>query len=236
MVRSWYRRQPDAGVGIVTGLASGLVVLDVDAGHGGEASLQRLVQAHGPVPWTVECHTGGGGRHLYFAHPGGVVHNRAGFRPGLDLRGDGGYVVAPPSIHPSGRVYTWAPTGDPERAAPAPLPAWLLHAASGALGKGRVGHTREHWRRLVAEGVDEGTRNASVASLTGHLLFRGVDPKVALELMLAWNRMRCRPPLADEEVARTVESIARTHERQRQAEAPASDSAPPLDATEVDGA
>jgi hypothetical protein len=220
-------------VGIVTGLVSNLVVLDVDAAHGGEASLQRLVQAHGPLPWTVEARTGGGGRHLYFIHPGGLVPNRAGFRPGLDLRGDGGYVVAPPSVHPSGRAYAWAATGDPERAVPAALPAWLLHAVSGALGKGRVGHTREHWRRLVAEGVVEGVRNASLASLTGHLLFRGADPEVVLELMLAWNRARCRPPLADEEVARTVESITRAHERQRQAQGPG---APPGDATEVDGA
>lgn len=235
-VRGWFRRRPDAGVGIVTGLASGLVVLDVDAGHGGEANLQRLVQAHGPVPWTVECHTGGGGRHLYFAHPGGVIHNRAGFRPGLDLRGDGGYVVAPPSLHPSGRAYTWAPTGDPERAAPAPLPAWLLHAVSGALGPKRVGHSREHWRRLVTDGVSEGQRNASVASLTGHLLFRGVDPEVALELMLAWNRLRCRPPLPDDEVARTVASITRTHERQSASVPTGPGGDAPPDATEVDGA
>lgn len=219
VVRSWFRRSPDAGVGIVTGLASGLVVLDVDAAHGGEASLQRLVQAHGELPWTVEARTGGGGRHLYFTHPGGVIHNRAGFRPGLDLRGDGGYVVAPPSVHPSGRPYTWAPTGDPQRAQPAPLPAWLLHTVAPPPGR-RTGHPREHWRRLVSEGVAQGERNTTVASLTGHLLFRGVDPEVALELLLCWNRVRCRPPLPDDEVARTVESILRTHARQAGEEAP----------------
>jgi len=67
------------------------------------------------------------------------------------------------------------------------------------------------WRNLVREGVSEGERNATIASFTGHLLWHGVDPDVALELMLGWNRIRCRPPLDDEEVMRTVRSIERTH-------------------------
>ena len=62
------------------------------------------------------------------------------------------------------------------------------------------------------EGVNEGERNSTIASLTGHLLWHGVDPQVALELMLAWNRLRCCPPLDDEEVARVVASITRLHE------------------------
>jgi hypothetical protein len=65
----------------------------------------------------------------------------------------------------------------------------------------------------VREGVSEGERNATLASLTGHLLWRGVDPQVVLELMLAWNRTRCRPPLSDEEAARVVESIVRLRGR-----------------------
>jgi hypothetical protein len=236
LVRSWYRRWPDAGVGIVTGLVSRLLVLDVDPAHGGEASLQRLSQAHGPLPWTVECHTGGGGRHLYFAHPGGVIQNRAGFRPGLDLRGDGGYVVAPPSVHPSGRPYAWSATGDPARAGIAELPLWLLQTLSGAAGRGRAGHPLSHWRKLAAEGVAEGRRNSTAASLTGHLLFHGVDAEVVRELLLCWNRVRCRPPLPDEEIARAVESIARTDARHREAEAaPSGGAGTEPDATDVDG-
>jgi hypothetical protein len=65
----------------------------------------------------------------------------------------------------------------------------------------------------VREGVDEGSRNNALASLAGHLLWRGVDPQVALELLLAWNRVRCRPPLADNEVAQVVDSITRLHEQ-----------------------
>jgi hypothetical protein len=75
-----------------------------------------------------------------------------------------------------------------------------------------VGRSRDEWRRLVREGVPEGQRNSTIASLTGHLLWRGIDTRVALELLLAWNRVRCRPPLDDAEVAQVVASIAQLHE------------------------
>ena len=78
-------------------------------------------------------------------------------------------------------------------------------------GGGGVGHPLAYWRSLVKEGVAEGRRNATIASFTGHLLWHEVDPDVVMELMLAWNQMRCRPPLDDEEVIRTVRSIERTH-------------------------
>jgi hypothetical protein len=79
---------------------------------------------------------------------------------------------------------------------------------------GRLGHPLEYWRRLVTDGVPEGSRNNTIASLAGHLLWHGVDRDVVTELMLTWNRARCRPPLTDVEVVRTVESITRLH-RQR---------------------
>jgi hypothetical protein len=129
-VREWYRRRPDANVGIVTGQVSGLIVLDVDAYHGGADSLAALESQYGALPATLESRTGGGGRHLYFSHPGAALTNRTGIRPGLDLRGDGGCVVAPPSIHPSGRRYTWVKLRSPDDIAPAPLPPWLRALAA----------------------------------------------------------------------------------------------------------
>lgn len=210
-VERWFARWPDANVGIVTGALSGLVVLDVDPRHGGDESLAEFEIEHAPVASTVAAVTGGGGRHLYFAHPGGAVPNRIGLAPGLDLRGDGGCVVAPPSLHASGRRYAWAPSRAPGEAPLAPLPRWLT--AVGRDQAARRGHSLDHWRRLVRRGVDEGMRNATLASLAGHLLWHGVDPDVAVEMLHAWNRARCRPPLPDEEVLRCVESIVRTHAR-----------------------
>jgi hypothetical protein len=97
-IRAWWRRWPDANVGVVTGAASGLVVLDIDLPDG-PASLARLTEEHGPLPATCEQRTGSGGRQLLFAHPGHPVSNRTRVEPGIDVRGDGGYIVVPPSLH-----------------------------------------------------------------------------------------------------------------------------------------
>lgn len=213
-VEDWFRDRPGANVGIVTGAVSGLVVLDVDERHGGEESLSGLERSHGLLPATVEAITGGGGRHLYFAHPAGVVHNRVALVPGVDLRGDGGCVVAPPSLHPSGRRYAWAPGRAPEAVPLAPPPHWLLQLARPE-GR-RAGHPLAHWRELVRRRIPEGERNNTIASLAGHLFRHGVDAEIVLELLAAWNRAQCDPPLPDDEVARVVESIARLHERRRE--------------------
>lgn len=125
-VDAWFDAQPDANVGMVTGAVSNLVVVDVDPAHGGTASLAALVRSHAPLPVTTEARSGGGGRHLYFAHPGGKVPNRKGLVPGIDVRGDGGCIVAPPSLHPNGRRYAWVPGRAPNDVPPAALPPWLL--------------------------------------------------------------------------------------------------------------
>jgi hypothetical protein len=210
-VEHWFDRWPEANVGIVTGAVSGLIVVDVDERHGGVRSLAALESEHGPMPHTITAATGGGGRHLYFAHPGRFVHNRVGLAPGIDLRGDGGCVVAPPSLHPSGRRYSWLSGCAPGEAPLGAPPAWLTR--EGRRERGRAGHPLAHWRELVRRRVPEGERNSTIASLAGHLVWHGVDPAVALELLSAWNEAHCVPPLSAEEVARVVDSISRLHER-----------------------
>lgn len=125
-VEAWYAQRPDANVAIVTGILSGLIVVDVDPGHGGDSSLRRLERAHSKIPATMTAKTGGGGRHLYFLHPGDELRNRVGVYPGIDVRGDGGYIVAPPSLHPSGKHYVWVRARGPDKIEPAALPQWLL--------------------------------------------------------------------------------------------------------------
>ena len=215
-VAGWYGRWPEANVAIVTGVVSGLVVLDVDAGHGGAQSLVGLEAAHGPLTRTITAATGGGGRHLYFSHPGGIVHNKVGLAPGIDVRGDGGCVIAPPSLHPKGRRYAWVPGCAPGEEALAPLPLWLGQLLRP--GQGRPGHPLMHWRELVRRQIPEGERNNTIASLAGYLFWHGVDAEVVFELLEAWNREHCEPPLPVEEVARVVESIARLHERRSEEE------------------
>ncbi len=98
-----------ANVGIATGRESGLMVLDIDDKYGGTQSMIELQRTLGPIPRTLKVRTGGGW-HLYFRHPGGRVKTTTGcLANGIDLRGDGGQVVAPPSRHASGIRYEWSP-------------------------------------------------------------------------------------------------------------------------------
>ena len=108
-IRDWWRRHPDANVAIRTGTESGLVVIDIDPDHHGMASLRALVDEHGQMPAGPRVRTGSGGWHLYYQHPGQPIKNSAGthFGSGIDVRGDGGYVIAPPSHHQSGSTYDW---------------------------------------------------------------------------------------------------------------------------------
>jgi len=96
-IERWWRRQPSANIGLPTGKKSGIVVLDVD--DGGLESLAMLEREGAPVPKTARARTGGGGIHVFFRYPASTeIRNSAGLLgPGLDVRGEGGYVVVPPS-------------------------------------------------------------------------------------------------------------------------------------------
>jgi len=205
-IESWWARCSWANVGIATGAASGLVVLDIDPRHGGDDSLVELEREQGKLPATPIVLTGGGGQHLYFRHPGGRVVSATGIRPGVDVRADGTLVVAPPSAHVSGRPYEWDAGYHADDTQLADAPAWLL------MNCGRTGQVparpAAYWRELASGPIQEGSRNDTIARFTGHLLAKGVDPLVALDLLRSHNLARCSPPLEDEEVVRTVNSIA----------------------------
>ena len=123
-VERWWRRWPSANVAVRTGIQSGLVVIDIDPQHGGSGTMRSLIANHSPLERGPVVRTGAGGWHLLFAHPGEPVRNSAGTRlgAGIDVRGDGGYVIAPPSRHASGNVYRW---NTPPEHLPR-LPNWLL--------------------------------------------------------------------------------------------------------------
>jgi hypothetical protein len=206
-VHAWWRSNPDYNIGIATGPASGFWVLDVD-GDDGEASLRKLEAEHGALPATVEAITGKG-RHLYFRAGAHAVRNSAGqVAPGIDVRGDGGYVLAPPSIHPSGRAYAWSV--DTANAI-ADAPGWLLSRMSGG-SNGVKAKPPEHWHQLLTNTVRNGERNTTLASMTGKLLSAGLDDVTLLyDLVLCVNVARCEEPLPGNEVEAIVASVVRTH-------------------------
>lgn len=171
----WWRRWPWANIGIRTGALSGLLVIDIDPPHGGDESFDRLVGKHGPLPAGAQVRTGSGGRHIYFRHPGGIVRNDAGRRlgAGIDVRGDGGYVIAPPSDHASGGRYKWTGLS----VALPDAPEWLVGllrepertpTSAPPLRLGRP-PTRSAWAQVALERETrqvrraiEGTRNATL--------------------------------------------------------------------------
>jgi putative DNA primase/helicase len=204
----WWSPGTPYNIGARSGAPSGFVVVDVDPRHGGHESLARLEEQHGPLPPTWRSITGGGGEHIFLRHPGHPVPNAVGtIAPGIDLRGDGGYVVAPPSLHISGRNYAWNVDHHPDDFPLAPMPLWLLDRTV-AREKPRVELGR------TAEGpIPEGRRNETVTSILGQLLRRWVEPRLAASLVRAFNRAYCSPPLGDAEIERIIASIA---ERERQ--------------------
>jgi hypothetical protein len=222
-LRAWWRQWRGCNWGIATGVKSGVIVLDVDPRHGGDETLAARERDHGPLPLTWEVITGSGGRHLYFRHPGtGPIANSVGILgPGLDIRGDGGYAVAPGSMHPCGRPYTISVDGHPDEVALAELPGWIQsggyqypggsceprgeHSPPGLIARAPMPPSA--WLTLLADPIEDGRRNATITRLAGLLLRRFVDPEIALELCIIVNAARCKPPLDEGEVIVAVTSI-----------------------------
>jgi Bifunctional DNA primase/polymerase, N-terminal/Primase C terminal 1 (PriCT-1) len=202
-ISNWYRLWPDAGIGVRTG--GGLVVLDVDGDQGAD-SLHALEIAHGELPCTVSVTTGGGGMHYWFRKNVPVRNSARRLGRGLDIRGDGGYVIAPPSAHPSGRRYEW--DNHPDDVPLAPLPQWIIDRLwlkpDGVMRR----QGTATWLGIVRDGLGEGERNDGHARLVGHLLAKDVNAHLVLELAHAVNA-RFRPPLDTGEVDRIANSIAR---------------------------
>jgi hypothetical protein len=217
-VTKWWAECPHANIGIATGAPSGFFVLDVDPRHDGDKTLSALIQQHGPLPDTIVSLTGGGGRHFLFRHVTGIGNSASRLGAGIDVRGDSGYVVAPPSTHENGRKYAWDVNYAPNETAIAAAPTWLLARSLLPVSRKAQAELPENWRRLVSEGMHEGGRNSAIARLAGHLFRRRVDPLVVLDLVRCWNAARCRPPLDDVELVRTVDSIAAAEVRRRSAE------------------
>jgi hypothetical protein len=230
IITRWWSEVPDGNIGIATGAVSGFWVIDVDPKHGGIETIKALQRKYGGIPQDVMVATAGGGWHIYIWYdpgaPVGSHSNRIGpdgvapYRElpdgdrGVDVRGDGGYVVAPPSRNCDSKAYTWLNGADVGRDHPAPLPPiqWLNLARAAGATEHRFNSATshpgsDHWADLIASGVPEGGRNSAAASLVGHLLGHGLSGRETLALMRLWNDHRCHPPLSDEELNGLIRSI-----------------------------
>lgn len=197
-IRKWWAQWPDALVGMPTGQTSGIVVLDSDVRpeYDGNDALHQLRHKYGQWPDTPVTLTPGGGMHYAFKWPGFEVRNSASkVGQGLDIRGDGGYVIAAGSRLADGRSYELE-ASSPE--ALAEMPAWLLRLIGGSPGP------QKPQEATKADEVPQGRRNEYLASYCGTLAHAGLSVEQVRVAVQAENERACSPPLAVQELERTV--------------------------------
>jgi hypothetical protein len=223
-IRRWWEKWPRANIGVRTGLQSGLLVIDED-GQEGMDDMARLEAFHGTLPKMFTVRTGGGGRHRYFKYPAGLeIKNQT--RVGgmtIDIRGAGGYVLAPPSNHISGEEYRWESQFDDTPLADAPQ--WLLaFITDKSIPVQRTGSppSNQEWFDAhcgtpnfeTASGVPEGKRSDTACRIAGAHIGRGEDPDEVFKKAQQWAR-KCDPPMDEEELRDIVYRLHRKEQGKR---------------------
>ena len=205
-IENWWEIEPDGNVGITTG--QGVAVVDADS-----EDAAAWVEAHLPrTPWRVKT---GRGWHYYYSENWGA-RNVVNERGKVDVRGRGGYVVAPPSIHQTGSEYSWVRDSGTEGWTVDDLPELTREHVQSieALGvptfdAGVFGRLK---MKATGEPVQTGGRNNAAASLVGQMIHDGVDELGALERLQRWNSTNPEP-LDEKELKTTVNSVFKTHDR-----------------------
>lgn len=211
-ITKWWTDHPSANIGIVCGEISGLVVVDVD-----DKDALKNSGVHLPPSPSV---TTGKGFHVYYHMPQDRKVHSAKLTFG-DLKSEGGYVVAPPSVHPTGALYSWDTT--------VPQVAKELTEFPEEIGETTV--AREHNPYDLGI-IPEGSRNDALASFAGKLMRSNEEDHwkpVVLPAMYAFNLARCKPPLAQNEVLGIFSSIASAEYSRRQKEGQNGKKLPELD-------
>ena len=198
-IETWWSINPQYNIGIATGSRSGgLVVIDLDIdeekGKNGYATLKEWQKEHGDLPETWISITGSGGYH-YFYRDTAANKNKVALYDGVDIRGEGGYIVAPPSIHPNGHTYEWEQEpGEYEIVQVNNLAAEFL------LGPAPEKKQSFH----MPDTIPEGKRVSSLVSLIGSLKANGMLDESIRDAVHRENTIRCIPPLTDQELERQV--------------------------------
>jgi putative DNA primase/helicase len=207
-ILAYLRKYPRCNLGIATGEASGLLALDID-GPEGRKSLLALEERYGVLPATLTSATGrtDGGEHRFFRYPkGSGIGCPTKVAPGIHVKGIGGYVVTPPSVHESGNVYAWVN----ESVEIAELPqVWvdLLLRAQGKNGTNTtIGKARGKTMTIEEEKIPKGSRNNRLHEIASTLVHKGKPKDFVLESVLAINDATCNPPLNEAEIREIVES------------------------------
>lgn len=197
IIKYWWTGTPDANIGIATGK---LVVIDVDVKNG-QPGLETYQQLQRETPFkTMMSMTPSGGYHALFDYPGDDIGCSVGIRPGLDIRGTGGYIVAPGSVTPEG-VYQWC-AGPNE---PVALPDGLRDMLIQPNGNGH--QSQRFDRQRVLEGVPAGERDDAIYKYACSLQAKGNTQEEAEQLVILAAE-NCKPPF---DVATAIEKVKRAY-------------------------
>ena len=215
-IERWWTKKPAANIGLVTGHVSGIVAVDVDPGADPEV-------IHRDYPTAMIASTPRGGFHLFYKYTNGaVIQSRTRVRPNVDVRGDGGYVVAAPSVV-GGKAYRWESRGLPSEA----FPPWISRPVGPGPSDESHGEPTQKdqgWLTRLLDGVGEGERNQSLTRITGYFAKKQIPEDVAGTIMTLWNAKLSQPlPLA--EVSRSVRSVYEG-DRSRAVRQPGGDAGP----------
>jgi Bifunctional DNA primase/polymerase, N-terminal/Primase C terminal 1 (PriCT-1) len=204
----WSKRWPGSNWGVATGAGSGTFVIDFD-GDAGRRAIEYFTGAYSEDWLRTRTAKTPRGRHLWYVWPDGEtrIRNSAGkIAYGVDVRGEGGYVVVPPSVHPSGAPYTWENFG-----AIASAPVWLLdlviHASGQAEPKFSIGGNGTNGSKEAI--IPRGQRNSTLASLAGSMRRRGMEQDAIFAALSAHNTAHCDPPLSEGELRTIANSVSR---------------------------
>ncbi len=197
MIKLWWTNHPHANIGIKTGQSSNLVVIDVDDRNGGAEALERLLDTTGEqMPPTLTATTGNG-LHYYFRASDTKLRSSSGILgDGIDVRAEGGCVVAPPSLHSNGKTYEFVDPSQPI----AELPTWLVGLASAERNSGAGDDEAT---------IYEGARHDRLVSIGGRLRHNGESKEQILVHLLPVNTALCSPPLTEDHVTSIANSMAK---------------------------
>ena len=202
-IERWWDKNPQYNIGIATGnKSSGLVVIDLDVdknkGIDGYDVLRDWQNKHGKFPETWQSITGRGGYHYFYKDA--IVHsNRVGLYEGVDIRGEGGYIVAPPSVHPNGNIYEWE-QGPEEYEI-----AQVDNIVNDFLKGEKQRRDSEHKTNFkVPELIPEGKRVDTIVRLIASLRTKGLDDDAIKAAVRVENEKRCNPPLKEKELEKAV--------------------------------
>jgi putative DNA primase/helicase len=212
-ITKWWTRWPDANIALLTGKINNIIVFDED---GPEA--EKIIKEKGGFPPGPQSVTAKG-RHYIFRHPGFSIGNDVNKKLDLDIRGDGGYIVAPPSVHPSGHVYSWAPELSLFEIEIAEMRDWQIeYLKENCIVGSKSPRNVPGWHQESLKGVSKGQRNDTAAKLAGRYITKGLSDSETASILLPWNRKN-RPPLPEVEIRNIIKSIRQKDSKKSKKEA-----------------